>query len=63
MKYISIEKWYIIPGTERELYFELNNTNRTSIGFYFNPPFTYRGFELVFTFMWVSFGIQWNIPN
>ena len=63
MKYVHIEKAVMIPKTSRELYFEFSNgVGDQSFCLWFNPPFTYRGFELSIRLAWVSFGIRWNIP-
>jgi hypothetical protein len=53
---------YMIPKTDREVYFEFDPTAFVAICFRINVPFTYRGFELEFNLIWISFGIRWNIP-
>lgn len=61
---MTIHKHYMIPKTERTLYFDFDSSlwRYASINFWFTFPFTHRGFELEFKIVWFQFGIRWDLP-
>lgn len=61
---MNISKYYMIPKTERQVYFEFESSmwRHASVDFWFTFPFTHRGFELEFRIVWIKFGVRWELP-
>lgn len=70
MKYLFYHRTLRIPKIEKQLFLicsyhsdkssQLSGATDYSFGFYFNPPFTARGFELSIHLPLLRFGIEWT---